>query len=103
MFMQYWCPTEQDIVAGDANGVWWQFHEDICNRRYEHPVIDREHTMTMDVMPFEDEEQLFFVATCSCSYRSAKQAVEKTAMQLWWDHYQRAKAQVSKGVDTSED
>lgn len=101
MYMQYWCPLHQDVVAGDANGVWWQFHED-CNREYHHYVVGDEHAVSMEIHPLDDPDYVYYVATCLCGFRSRKQAVRRAAIQLWWGHYKRAKGQVIKGVDADD-
>lgn len=100
MAVQYWCPLHQTVVAGDVNGVWWQFH-DSCNRDYHHRQIDEEHAVTMEIWPLGDE-YVYYVAACACGYRSHKQAVERAAEWLWWQHYRKTKSQVTEGVDTTD-
>jgi hypothetical protein len=101
-YKQYWCPVEQGVIAGDANGVWWQFHEE-CDLSLDHPGIEFPHMIDMEIWPFDDEEHVYYRAKCVCGYFSSKQIREKSAVRLWWDHYQRAKAQVKQGVDTPAD
>ena len=103
MYMQYWCPNEEDIVAGDANGVWWQFHEG-CDQGIKHETVEFPHMMDLQIWPFEGgEEDVYYRAACTCTYVTTRQAVEMAATRLWWDHYQRAKAQVSDRVDSPTD
>lgn len=101
MYLQFWCPVELRIVAGDANGVWWQFHED-CNEDIEHDLIDPEHAFEMEVWPL-DEEFVYYRGLCACTYRTRKHAVERAAELAWRDHYLRAKVLVTKGVDSVVD
>lgn len=92
MYVQYWCPLEQNIVAGDENDVWWKFdeHEDICNRGYVHERIDPAHLMDVCIWPHEDEEYILHSVVCDCGYETAKNSIERIVRLQWRKHYKKA-------------
>src|SRR5688500_10048760 len=98
MYYQYWCPLQQAVVGGNADSVWWDFHED-CNRDYHHRQIEAEHVVTMEIWPLDEPDYIYYVARCACGFVSEKQAVERAAELLWWKHYNRRKSPGQRGVD----